>query len=334
MTDQIDFIIPVAPFEPLSIIEKSVQSLENVEAPSNYSKNIFYVIDVKDEPEDDQRVTYLKEETGENINAIVRTSNEGRRAGAINTGLEQSEAEDYITILDIDSRPGEDFLEACIQQLDENEDVFMSTCPRKVLNADQNFTTKMVEAEFDFFTDMQLNLEKNKGFNHFNGLISVLDASYLKKEKLDESKSCEDTEFTERAYLDGKRPAINSESYVGEQAVTNLSDLYNQKVRWVKGAVEGLRNYSKPIMTGDLSLRVKFTWLAAMLSPFLAPVASPLVFIYGLKFIWQDGLFEGVRKSVAFFVFTWIIGVCALVNIWKLIAGKGVAWKESSRENI
>lgn len=335
MTGQINFVVPVAPFEPIGVIEKSVESLTDHDISKDLVKSIIYVIDVDEDIETDERVSYLREETPESVKTIARTSNDGRRAGAINRALEEMETPEYIAIFDIDSRPGPEFIDSCVDQLEERDELFMSTCPRRILNRDRNFVSKMVEVEFDFITDMQLFLERQNGFNHFNGLISVMDADYLMEEKLDEGKICEDTDFTEKAYLDGKRPAINTGSYLGEQSVTGIKDLYNQKLRWMKGALEGLRYYSLPFFRSDLPFKVKSSWFSAMTTPFFAALLSPVAFLYSLKLLYDSGdVVDSVEKGFALFFFTWLISFCGLVNIGKMLAGKGVEWKDSERENI
>ncbi len=335
VNNQVNFVVPVAPFEPQEIIRKSVEALKHTETPRNYEKEIFYVIDTDQDPAEDERVQYLRRETPEEVKTIARTSNEGRRAGAINRALDEMDVPDYVAIFDIDSRPGEKFIGACIDQLESEERIFMSTCPRRVINKDQNFVTKLVEAEYDFLTDMQLLLEKTEGFNHFNGLISVIEGGYLEKERLNESRMCEDTDFTQRAYLNGRRPAINSESYLGEQAVTTFQDLYSQKVRWMNGALEGIMNFSGSFLRSDLPFKIRLSWLSAMVLPFFSAVLSPLVVLHVAKNILTTGkVFDSLEKGFALFCFAWFISYCGLVNLFKLLFDRDVEWTDSDREII
>lgn len=335
MSDQVNFIVPVAPFEPKEIIERSVKALIGAESPEMYEKEIFYVIDTDKKPAEDERIQYLRQETPEEVKTISRTSNKGRRAGAINKALEEMSIPEYVAIFDIDSRPGEKFVKACIGQLEEEEKFFMSTCPRKIINGDQNFVTKMVEAEYDYLTDMQLLMDKTKSFNHFNGLISVIDGDYLEEEKLNESRMCEDTDFTQRAYLNGKRPAINTESYLGEQAVTSLSDLYSQQVRWMNGALEGVIHFSKPFLRSNLPVKVKLSWLSVMVLPFFAAVLSPLALIHTAKNIFVTGeVLNSVEKGFALFCFAWFVSYCGAVNLFNLLLDREVEWTNSDREII
>lgn len=333
VTNKVNILIPVAPFEPEEIIRKSVQSIKNVEVPENIEKEIFYIIDTDQDPEEDERITFLRNETSENVKTIVRTSNEGRRAGALNRGLEELEEPGYVAIFDIDSRPEKNFIKACVEQLESSPEVFMSTCPREILNADQNFVTKLVSSEYDFLMSMQLLLQKTGGFNHFNGLISVLDGEYIKNKGLNEERMCEDTDFTQRAYLDGRRPAINNNSVVGEQAMTSFSDLYSQKVRWMNGAIEGLKYFSRPMLSGDLSLKTKASWFSAMTMPFFSAILSPLVVFYVVsKILTQGNIIEPISKGVYLFIFAWFISFCGVVNIVRLFTGRNIRWKDSERE--
>lgn len=335
VNDQVNFIVPVAPFEPKEIIERSVKALQGTEIPESFEKKIFYVIDTDQDPTEDERVQYLRQETSGEVNTIVRTSNEGRRAGAINRALEEMSIPDYVAIFDIDSRPGEKFVEACINQLEDEEKFFMATCPRKIINGNRNFVTKMVEAEYNYLTDMQLLMDRTGSFNHFNGLISVIDGDYLEKEKLNESRMCEDTDFSQRAYLSGRRPTINTESYLGEQAVTSISDLYSQQVRWMNGALEGLTHFSGPFLRSNLPIKVKLSWLSVMVLPFFAAVLSPLAIIHTIKNIFTTGdVLKSMEKGFALFCFAWFVSYCGVVNLFKLVFGGDVKWTDSEREII
>ncbi len=333
MTEKIEILIPVSPYEPERIIRESVKSLKQLEMPEGLQKQLHYIIDTDKHPEDDERVEFLNEEASDEVNVVVRTTTRGRRAGALNEGLEQLEDPEYVAIFDIDSRPGKNFLKACKVQLDSSEEVFMSTCPRKILNPDRNFVTRLVDAEYDFLMDMQKLLDRTEGFNHFNGLIAVLDGQYLMEKGFDESRMCEDTDLTQRAYLDGKRPALNTESYVGEQAVTNFPDLYNQKLRWMNGAIEGLRHFTKPFISSNLSLKVKVSWFSAMAGPFFSALFSPFAFVHSaFKAVLERRISTPLSRGVHLFIFAWFITFCGIVNIFRSITGKGVEWKASDRE--
>lgn len=319
----------------MEIIVKSVESLRRLESPEEVDVNISYVIDTETTPENDDRVSYIKEDTGGEISAVVRTSTDGRRAGALNRGLKELDETDYVAIFDVDSRPEKDFLTACVKQLKDTDDAVLSTCPREILNAERNVFTRLVDAEYDFLTNMQLLLQSIGGFNHFNGLIGVLEADYLMKKGLNENRMCEDTDFTQKAYLDGKRPVVNSNSSVGEQAVTNFSDLYSQKVRWMNGAVEGIKYFSRPFLTGDISIKLKVSWMSAMFLPFFAVLLSPLAFLHALKnMVSERKIVRPVSRGLYLFVFAWFVTFCGLVNILRICTGGEIVWKDSERDII
>ena len=101
------------------------------------------------------------------------------------------------------------------------------------------------------------------GFIQFNGLIGVSKAAFLRSTVFNERCACEDVDITQQIYLSGSS-ALLVNSQVGEQAPTSIQDLYNQRVRWFRGAVEGLRKIFRPDVDSKRADRSKnhVVWLA------------------------------------------------------------------------
>src|SRR5512139_610588 len=157
-------IIPIASFEPLTLIEKSIKSLSNLDC-SGLNFEAYYVIDGGGE---DHNALYRS--LPPHFHIMIRNDNRGRRAGAINDALNVIEGTDYIAIFDADSRPNSDFLKECVHALTEtSNDVLASGC-RFVTNKG-NTLTKIVSVEYKFFCDTYRLARWARGFIQFNGAI-------------------------------------------------------------------------------------------------------------------------------------------------------------------
>lgn len=329
MAETIGGVIPVAPTEPLDIIERSVDCMRGLDAPDGYTFTCTYVIDTED-AETDERVAFLREEADDRIGVVVREPGIGRRAAAINRGLDEIPDAAYVAVFDIDTRVDPDFLATALDRF--GDDTVFVTGPRTIINAEDSLVTRTVDTEFTFFRDMQVLLGDGGGFTHANGLIGVLDGPYFQENRMHTGLQCADTDFSERAYADGKRTVIDDAVVVREQAVTNAGDLYRQTVRWMGGAVEGLRDHARPMLAGrGIPLRVRVTWLAALLLPFFAALFSPLAAVYALLRFGRRPV-EAVRRIPGAFLFCWLVSLAGLVALWKMGTGRGIGWETPDRD--
>lgn len=322
-------IIPVAPTEPLHVIKQSVASLDDVIVPDGVAHRILYVIDTEDRTED-ERISFLEDGPAE---TVVRQPGTGRRAGAINAGLDAADDPDFVALFDIDSRPQPSFLTAALDTMQEHDDdVFLVSGPRRIVNADENFVTRMVDTEFTALVDMQRLLDRIGGFSHYNGLIGLLDADCLRNRPLNEAVMCEDFDFSTDMYTSGKRTELNPDLVIGEQAVTSLSQLFDQKRRWLTGAVEGVRDHATDMLRGRLPWRVKATWFTAVTLPFFSFLLSPLAPLYGVRSLLAgEGLSVAAKRTAGFFIFSWLVTGAGIAALYRALTGKGVEWTPPDR---
>lgn len=325
-------VVPVSPFEPKYVIEKSYTSLRKLENPFQELK-IIYVIDTKKgkSKRNDERVKFIKEIKNDNFSVYAREDSQGKRAGAISEVINQKKGYDYLSIFDIDSRPRKNFLKENAELIEENDDCFMASGPRYLTNLNQNLITRFTGTEYSFITDMQLLYSKKDAFNHFNGLIGVLDFDYVKEKGLNQNASCEDIDLSQRAYLDGKIALISTETGVGEQAPAKISDLYNQKLRWLSGACESISNYFKKFINSKLETRKKISYSATLLVPFFGFLFSPLAFAYGARIDNKKGNY--LLNSIIMFIHIWLISYIGLIAGIKHISNQNVEWKKIDRED-
>jgi len=322
---KLDIIVPVSPHEPLSLVEKSIESLSKLER-GDLDVRTTYVIDV---PDKDSRVEFLQ---SKNVNVIARHSRRGRRAGAINDALDSIGETDYLAFFDADSRPEKNFLVECAKAVGGG--AVIASAPRYVTNPEASATARIVAAEYILMADLYRLLERCDGFKQFNGLIGVLDARIFADRRLNEDATCEDVDLTQQLYLEGKTAALVDTTRVGEQAPLSIRDYYHQRVRWLAGAYEGLRNFSK-FKRAKIPMSRKITWLSVMMMPFFISLFSPLVILYGIR-LWQlsDDAVDFAIKLFGLIIHAWILQICGLTALFRQLCNIDVKWKEMCRSNV
>lgn len=320
---KLNVIVLVSLHEPLYVIKESLESLSRLEHAS-MDVRITYVMDSLG---NDSRVKYLQDQS---IDVVIRKPR-GRKAGAINDVLKIVKA-DYIAFFDVDSRPDKNFLVECVTAL-EKEDAVIASSPRYVTNPDASIISKIISAEYLLISDLYRLLDKMDGFKQFNGLVGVIDARIFDSRKFDETAICEDVDLTQQIYLEGKI-AVLANTLVGEQAPMTLKDIFNQRVRWISGALEGLK-YFREFCRAKIPFSRKITWFSAMMLPFFVFMISPLVPSYIIR-LWQsfDGLKDFAIKLLGLIVDAWIIWLCALVALSKKLLHIQVKWKKTARYRV
>ncbi|MDF1557843.1 MAG: glycosyltransferase family 2 protein [ANME-2 cluster archaeon] len=325
-------LIPVAPFEQLSIIKKSVSSVSHLDK-TGVILNILYIVDCPDGP--DERTRYLRDK---DVGYLVRSDTRGRRGGAINDGMETIQKPDgtldtdFVALFDVDSRPDCDFIIKCIEAIENDANAVMASGPRYITNQEEGWVAKIIAAEYSFFEDVYHIYEKFDGFKQFNGLIGVIDARALDDTRLNEDVHCEDLEFTQRMYIAGKKPVL-SETKVGEQGPTGLKELYNQRVRWLSGALEGLEENMAEFSLAPIPLNRKVAWFTSMALPFAAFLLAPVVPVYGFR-LWSKGHDHVLLKTMGLVFHVWLISFCGAHALLNRAMKTRTAWTDTSRSDV
>jgi cellulose synthase/poly-beta-1,6-N-acetylglucosamine synthase-like glycosyltransferase len=340
MKVQVIVIVPVSAFEPLDLIKKSVECLIHLEK-ENYDVRITYVVDVKREDDRIFNLTEIAEEKG--IKLLIRQNNRGRRAGALNDGINSlgNDPADFFAIFDIDSRPDADFLKECIKALEANGEAAVASGARYVLN-ENGIIPRIISAEYEILSYLYIFFSNNikiKGFKHFNGLIGVIRGEVFEKERFNEEKMCEDVDMMDRIYLSGKNAVFVRETKLGEQAPITVRDLWRQRVRWFIAPLEELSSYLGNFIhtNAKITSYVKITWLLAMSMPFFIFLLSPLVPLYFLLYFLPSSPSHDAKdyfiKSIglgAHFLLLQLCSFCALVRFVK----NEKKWEKMKREVI
>ncbi|MHC1567129.1 MAG: glycosyltransferase family 2 protein [Candidatus Syntropharchaeia archaeon] len=316
-----EILVPVSSFEPLSVVKKSVESLSMLDGAGR----ITYIVDTN---EKDERVSFLEKCK---VNLVLRNTNRGRRGGAINDALKEVSA-DYIAIFDVDSRPERSFIAECVKLI--GNDVVIASGGRYITNKNYSPITRIVSAEYEIIRDIYRIFHWCDGFKQFNGLIGVIDGRTLKEKGLREDKICEDVDFTQRIYLDGKTAAFTKKVLVGEQAPITLRDFYHQRVRWMRGALEGLEEHFSNFLSARIPRSRKITWFMSMTIPFFLIFLSPLVPLCSVR-LWRSrrDVWDFLIKFFGLILYTGIMEICgitAILTSWK----RKMRWKKIERTEV
>ncbi len=319
-------IVPVAPFEPVALVSRSIDSLSALDC-ADLDFRAYYVMD-----SNGTDYSSLNELFPPHFRMVIRTENRGRRAGAVNDALNVLEDADFIALFDIDSRPDKDFIIKCVDALREDDAVLASGC-RYITNK-VNTLSKIIAIEYDFFCDVYHLFNWSKGFIQFNGAIGLLKADFLCNAVFDERSSCEDLDMSQRIYLSGNHVTL-AKTRVGEQAPTRVHDLYKQRVRWFRGALEGIRKYFSPIWGARMSFLKKATWLGALTIPFFSDLLIPYVPRY-LKSAREESanLKELTKITFGLFGYTCLMTVCGAVALGQHLIERKCEWGAVARSDI
>lgn len=315
--ESMEAIVPLAPEEPLFIVEECLDYLEGLDLSP------IFVADVPA-----RGVREAVEASGARL--FLREDRRGRRAGAINDAVDLVESE-HVLLMDVDSRVTGEFLDACREVVDGDDSVFLASGPRRVTNEDAGPVPLAVSAEYRLIGDLYRLISRGGGFLQFNGLIGVVRSSAL-REGLNEDVSCEDVEFATRAYSEGMR-AVLVDAEVGEQAPPTLGELRSQRVRWLSGALETLDGHGASFLRSDAPLGVKATWAVEMLAPLLLLALSPLLVVspaYGLR-LWMTGEDRVLRKSLLIPLLGLLLAGLSAEAVARRLAGSRPEWRTPCR---
>ncbi|AGK60824.1 hypothetical protein Asulf_00815 [Archaeoglobus sulfaticallidus PM70-1] len=304
-------IVPVSPYEPPELVRRSMEVLKKLKYPGEV--RILYVLD-----------RYDRKIDVEGVEILHRENTRGKRAGAINDGIDHFKDfnPDYIAIFDVDSIPEEDFVVKCVEALERNDKAYIASSPRFISNP-VNLCSETVEAEYHLIN----YLLKKSRFRQFNGLIGVLRAKHLYEHRLDESAITEDADFATRMHALGYE-AVLVETRVFEQAPVRWKDLFSQRRRWYYGGLQLWKHFNF-VRKADFGFKLHWilsltlTYIIAIFIPFL--ILSPFLLYYKFKDI------KKIKLCAGLLIHTLILQVAAILAIYDYLRRRGVEWKPQKR---
>ena len=218
---------------------------------------------------------------GINIAYIHRTDRSGFKAGALENGLTQTDAE-FVAIFDADFIPPADFLTRTLGHF-SNEKVGMVQARWGHINQDYSLLTRMQSILLDGHFVLEHGGRNRAGcFFNFNGTAGVwrraviADAGGWQHDTL-----TEDLDLSYRAQLRGWKFVFLPDLVSPAELPVEMNSFKSQQHRWAKGSIQTCRKVLPQILASDLPFKVKaeaFFHLTANFNYLLMIVLSALMF--------------------------------------------------------
>ena len=316
---KVAILVPVSPFEPLETILKSVERLKRLDVEGSEVRMV-YVIDRKNP--NDERIDCLKKL---GVEVLIRNNSRGKRAGAINDGIEflMNFNPKYLAIFDVDSNPSVDFIKNCVQALENDDKAYLASTKRYIYNP-INLPSKSVWLEYYLINF----LLKRTRFKQFNGLIGVIRFDLISKHRLNENAVAEDADFATRMHCLGYR-ALLVEGKLFEQAPMSWRDIFNQRCRWYYGGLQLWRYFRDVLRTKNWGFIA--SWISSLTLTYIVALFLPLLPL-GLPYmVYKIGFREALKGFVGLTVHTLILQIASIYSVAKFLIGKRVEWKPVER---
>ncbi len=309
-------IVPVSPFENWEVVKKSIQHLKALDY-SDFEVKFVYVIDGKDE-----RVNLAK---SMGVDVVAREDRRGKRGGAINDALDylRSFSPKYVAIFDVDSRPERNFVVECVRALESCEGCYIASSKRYIYNG-VNLVSETIEAEYYLLNFL---LSKS-GFKQFNGMIGVLRADVLMRERLNEGAVAEDADFATRMHAKGFRAKLVTTTKLKEQAPLTWRDLYNQRKRWYYGGLQ-LWRYRKLMRKAERSVRV--SWYLALTLTYLPALLSPLLLLSPFFLLYHYRKLSKLKVTVGLLIHAFLLQIAAIDALLSFRRNRDIEWRAMQR---
>jgi cellulose synthase/poly-beta-1,6-N-acetylglucosamine synthase-like glycosyltransferase len=245
-------VVIVVPVRDDPSIFNSLPLLKRLEYP-------YYEILIVDDSTDPQFLADLERHRDDRVHIIHRPHAKGRKAGAINFGLEflASSPPEYIVILDADHRPPTDFLARAVTLIEQSGAHCVEGYQRHDIGADGFFGSFYRAGAATSFRN--LKGQSNLGFGvYFAGAPAIFRYEWIREKGFDETSITEDWELTLRAYGDGDfEVVVREDLWVSAAVPKNLAWFVRQQIRWSEGITRDFRKHVKRLVRSNLPLRAK-----------------------------------------------------------------------------
>ena len=193
-----------------------------------------------------------------NIQLIHRESREGFKAGALNYGMNKSDAE-YFAVFDCDFRPTEDFLQQLMPSFFQGRKVAVVQAAWIYRNPVQHLLTRLQRMllNFHFFVEQDARWRQNLPLN-FNGTAGI-----WSREAIEAGGGWSSRTVTEDLYLSylvqmkGWEIVFHTDVQISSELPASLSSFLVQQRRWARGNGQVGRLLWAKIFMSDWNLSQK-----------------------------------------------------------------------------
>ncbi|SFR42948.1 Glycosyltransferase, catalytic subunit of cellulose synthase and poly-beta-1,6-N-acetylglucosamine synthase [Yoonia tamlensis] len=261
---------------------------------------------------------------------ITRADRVGFKAGALQVGLDQSDAE-FVAIFDADFLPPANFLLQAFAPGSplENPDIAFLQGRWTFYNQHQNILTRVQSILIDRHFYIQKPFQKSGPLTlHFNGSGGIWRRSAIAQAGGWSSDTlCEDLDLTYRCALMGHFGAYDQSLECPSEIPPNLQAFKMQQRRWAKGSAQCARKLMTRVLKSPaLASRIDDVHML------LGYLIHPLLFVFVM--IWPWVVFSGVDDHVLLPLQTTLVlgNFAALFGFWstyRLRAKENTTWKDA-----
>jgi cellulose synthase/poly-beta-1,6-N-acetylglucosamine synthase-like glycosyltransferase len=241
-----------------NVAERIIRSAAAMEYPAG--RHIIQVLDDSNDGtcEIIDRVVADLCKAGHDITVIRRADRTGYKAGALNHGMNQTDAE-FFAIFDADFVPTRDFLLRTMPIMIVREKVGLVQARWGHLNAGSSLVTRAQGMGIDgHFAIEQHARAWNDLFMNFNGT-----AGLWRRQAIDDAGGWEHDTLTEdmdlsyRAQLSGWDPYFLTDVVVPAEIPENINAFKSQQFRWAKGSIQTAIKLLPRVLRSPCSLLAK-----------------------------------------------------------------------------
>ncbi len=230
-------------------------------AALNYPRELLDIQVLDDSTDDtaviaEARVSYWKER-GVRILHIRRSDRSGYKAGALQQGLQFSNAQ-FIAVFDADFVPPPNFLLSVIPEFDQNE-IGMVQARWGHLNADESLLTRIQSFGLDTHFAIEQRVRNLTGcFINFNGTAGVWRRACIDGAGgWSADTLAEDLDLSYRAQLGGWKFKFLSQTVAPAELPSEMNSFRAQQFRWTKGTTQTALKMLVPLWKSKFPLSVK-----------------------------------------------------------------------------
>ncbi len=260
-------------FNEANVAERIIRATATMEYPAGR-----HIIQVLDDSTDETRmiVDNVVDElrrTGHNITVVRREQRVGYKAGALNQGMKETDAE-FFAIFDADFVPTQDFLLRTIPVMMIRPEVGLVQARWGHLNAGRSLVTRAQGMGIDgHFAIEQHARAWNNLFMNFNGT-----AGLWRRKAIDDAGGWEHDTLTEdmdlsyRAQLAGWDPFFLPDLVVPAELPESINAFKSQQFRWAKGSIQTALKLLPRVLRSSCSPRAKIQAVFHMTHYVIHPV--------------------------------------------------------------
>lgn len=250
-------VVQLPVYNELYVVERLIDCV----AELNYPHDKFEIQVLDDSNDETVQVIASKvaeiKERGINISHVQRPDRVGYKAGALQYGMQVTDAE-YIAIFDADFLPEKDFLLKTMPHF-RNEKIGMVQTRWGHLNQNYSILTQMQAFGLNaHFTVEQTGRQRAGSFINFNGTAGVWRKTCIEDAGgWEHDTLTEDLDLSYRAQLKGWKFHFLEDVVSPAELPVLIPAIKSQQYRWTKGAVETARKTIPSVLRSSLNFNHK-----------------------------------------------------------------------------